>query len=530
LLDDDGLGVVEHLVDQSLLKVVDTPLGARFRMLEAVREFCTAEREAAGETDRVVDRFLAWARDFGAANHEAPFGADMGSAMERIRAERDNLAQALRYGLARSDGATVAAAAAVLGAMWTVESNYGRLAVLGCDTAWLLSHYRPAPEFVELTRTAATLSTVYSFMILGPHAVRSLVVLRRLPPAPPDTLARAVAAGLCAAPELDAAGLAALCDSAEPLLAGVANAVASYLLGNSGDTDGALKAAERMLEAFDHRAFPLMHILASSRLAELYMHTDQGDQALRHLRAALLVHEQHGNWSDVLGLRWALALASLQVGAVDDAEHWLDLVGTGATDETFGARSFYLAVRAELHLARAEVDVGLGLWRRAVELLMTDSIPGSRVEPGLEPWALEIKTVVVVAHAQHGRPELVAEMVSELAPALAGLLTDPVLDELSFVTGLPLCGALLLALAMVDVDRGERTGDRRAARSGARLVALAERFRYLRQFQPTMSAARARQAAEQADRSAYDDAVSSYADLDRDGLRAAALVALRERG
>jgi hypothetical protein len=72
-----------------------------------------------------------------------------------------------------------------------------------------------------------------------------------------------------------------------------------------------------------------------------------------------------------------------------------------------------------------------------------------------------------------------------------------------------------------------RVGDQRASRSGARMIALAERFRFLRGFQPTMSSARARHAAQEADRSAYDDAVSSYADLGRDHLRAAALAALR---
>jgi hypothetical protein len=92
----------------------------------------------------------------------------------------------------------------------------------------------------------------------------------------------------------------------------------------------------------------------------------------------------------------------------------------------------------------------------------------------------------------------------------------------------PICGALLLALAMVDLDRGRR-GDQRATTSGVRMIALAERFRFLRGFQPTMSAARARRSAERADRSAYDDAVSSYADLGRDDLRAAALAALRAR-
>jgi len=62
-----------------------------------------------------------------------------------------------------------------------------------------------------------------------------------------------------------------------------------------------------------------------------------------------------------------------------------------------------------------------------------------------------------------------------------------------------------------------------------RMIALAERFRFPRNFQPTMSAARAREAAEHADRSAYADAVSAYADLGRQGLRAAAQTALAAR-
>ena len=527
--DDDGLGVVEHLVDQSLLKVVDTPSGARFRMLETVREFSTAEREAAGETDRVVDRFLSWARDFGVANHESPFGADPASTLDLIRAEQDNLLQALRYGLAGVDGATVAATAAVLAALWTVDSNYTRMAALGGQTGWVLSHYRPTPEFVEVTRTAAALCTAYEFTIHGPRAMRSLVVLRRLPPAPPNTLTRAVAAVLRVAPEMDASVLTELCNSGEPLLAGVASGVASYLWENGGDPDGALKAAERMLEVFEHRESPLMRIVASSRLAELHMHVDEGAEALRHLRAAWLEQDKLGNWPDAIGLRWAMVLACLQVGALDEAEHWMELVGVDLAEDMFGYRTLDVAVRGELLLARGEVDAGLAQWRRAVELTASDRIPGVRVEPGLEPWSLEIKAVAVVAHARHGRLDLVAETVGELPPAVSGLLTDPLQDQPSFLTGLPLCGALLLALAMADLDRGERTGDERATRSGARLIALAERFRCLRQFQPTMSAARARQAAERADRSASDDAVSSYADLGPDELRAAALVALRER-
>jgi hypothetical protein len=99
------------------------------------------------------------------------------------------------------------------------------------------------------------------------------------------------------------------------------------------------------------------------------------------------------------------------------------------------------------------------------------------------------------------------------------MLTNPLVRPPAYLMDLAVYGTLLLALAVVDLDRGARIGDERATRSGARMIALAERFRFLRGFQPTMASARARQAAGQADRSAYDDAVTSYADLGRDELR-----------
>ncbi|OLB74464.1 MAG: LuxR family transcriptional regulator [Actinobacteria bacterium 13_2_20CM_2_71_6] len=525
--DADILRVLEHLVDQSLLKVTDTGSGTRFRMLETVREFSTARREAAGETDRVTAGFLAWARDFGVAHHESLLGTDPYSSVEQVRAEQDNLVQALRHGLARADGATVAATSAVLGGLWTIESNYTRMATLAEETAWILSHFRPAPDLVEVVRTASTLCTAYTFLIKGPRAVRSLAALRRLPPAPPTTLARAAAIVLTAAPE--GAALLVLCDSDEPLVAGVANGIASYLWENEGDLDGALKAAGRTLEAFENRGVPWPQALAHARISELCLQVEQGDEARRHLRAALPVCERLGNWSDVIGIRWWMVLANLQLGAVDEAERWLERTTPDPADETHTVLTYGLGVRAEILLARGEVEAGLRLWRRAVDGLDNADEPTMRGDPpGLDPWTLEAKAVAVVAHAHHGRLDLVEAIAGELPDNLSTMLTDPAVNSSPFIVDFPICGALLLALAMADLDRAGRTGDDRAARSGARMIALAERFRFLRGFQPTMSSARARQAAERADRSAYDDAVSSYADLRRADLRAAALAMLRD--
>ncbi len=533
--DDEVLAVLEHLVDQSLLKVTDTPSGTRFRMLETVRELSTAPREAAAETGRVLEGFLAWARDFGVAHHESVFGADPFSSAERIRAEQDNLVHALRYGLDRGDGATVAATAAVLGGVWVVDSNSTRMVTLIEDTAWILSHFRPDPDLVEVTRTAATLSAIYTLFIQRPRAVRPLVTLRRLPPGRSNTVIGALAKVLNIAPEFlgsERSALEALCESDEPLLAGIANGLASYLRENEGDLDGALKAARRMLEPLEHQQTPTpwMLVLAHSRISELSLQLDQGDEAQRHLNAALGVQEQFGERSDAFGTRWGLVLTSLRLGAIDEAEHWLELAVLNQVDDPGGTLAYELSVRAEILLARGEVDAGLRLWRRVVDHLNSPEGAIYRIEPSdLDPWTLETQAVTVVAHAHHGRLDLVERLTGELPHKLSAILTDPIGTPLPSVMVFPVCGALLLALGMVDLDRGQRSGDERATRSGVRMIALAERFRFPRNFQPTMSAARAREAAEHADRSAYADAVSAYADLGRQGLRAAAQTALAAR-
>ncbi len=530
--DGDSLQVLENLADQSLLKVTETPSGTRFRMLETVREFSTAHREAAGETGRVIDGFLAWARDFGVTHHECAFGADPLRTAERVRAEQDNLLQALRHGLARSDGATVAATTAVLAGLWIIERNFTRMATLTEESAELLSRFRPEPDLVEVTRTATALGTIYAFMLQGPRAARLLVTLRRLPPAPPTTLIRAAAIMLSSAPDVFAAdrlALIDLCDSDEPLLAGVANYAASYISEHERDTDGALKAARRMLEAFENQRTPVMLVGAHSRIGELCLQSERGDEARVHLTAALRVMEELA-WPDVFGIRWGIALASLQAGAIDEAEHWLAQAALNRAGDAGELLTFDLGLRAEILLVRGEVEAGLRLWRRAADRAKNTESEAYRIEPaGLDAGTLEIQAVAVIAHADHGRLDLVEEITGELPRKLVALLTNPIVEPPAYLAEFPVCGAVLLAVAVADLGRAERAGDERLTRSGAAMIALAERFRFLRSFQPTMSADRARHAAERASRPAYDDAVSLYAGLGSEDLRAAALAALQAR-
>ena len=190
--------------------------------------------------------------------------------------------------------------------------------------------------------------------------------------------------------------------------------------------------------------------------------------------------EEFGDRSDALKTRWGLVLANLQLGAIDEAEHWLELAVLHQVDDAGGTFAYELSVRAEILLARGELEAGLRLWRRVVDRLSSPESATYHIQPpGLDPWTLEVQAVTVVAHAHHDRLDLVGQLTGELPHKLSAILTSPLGTPLPSVFELPICGALLLALGMADLDRGQRSGDEQATRSGVRMTALAERFRSL---------------------------------------------------
>ncbi|MFE8944432.1 ATP-binding protein [Streptomyces sp. NPDC007856] len=517
----DALVLLEQLAGQSLIKVDDSPSGVRFRMLETLREFGAAKRAEAGEEEAVTGRFLAWARDFGRAHHDLLFSHEPVPAWSRIRAEQDNLVLAVRHALARGDGPATAAVTAVLSSLWSTGSTYGRLAALAADTAGPLSHFRPEdPEDVEPARSAAAVCAASLFMGHGPHAVRQLVTLRRLPPAPPDTVLRALSVVLCAVPEMrppEFARLRQLCEADEPLLAGIAAAVASYVWEAGHDVERALASARRMVDALAPLNNPAMHLLSHGRVSELCLQTERGAEAYDHLRAALSALDAFGDTSDSLGVRWGLALACLHKGDIEEAEYWLDRAALDQPPDSDGTFSPELPARAEIALARGLTELGLGLWRRAAERVRQISALYAADDPFVDPWALQLQSAAVAAHALHGRPDPVAGLTEELRARLLGLLSSALADG-SPADGapveLPVYGTLLLALGHTRLAQGDP--------AAVRLVALAERMPVVREF-PTLSLTRSREAAENADRAAYADARSRYAALGREGLRAEAL-------
>ncbi len=326
---------------------------------------------------------------------------------------------------------------------------------------------------------------------------------------------RALAVVLCAVPDIRPprfTRLQELCDADEPLLAGVAAGVASYVWHAEHEPERALAFARRMLEALEPLGNPALHLLGHGRISELCLQSERGDEAYEHLCAALVSLGDIGDWSDAIGVHWGLVLACLQRGDVDEAEHWLGIAALDQQPEPADLYGPDLPARAELALARGLTEVGLGLWRRAVERIREHSLT-SADDPFVENWALQVQSAAVAAHAQHGRPEPVAGLVAQLRERLLAMLSVPP-GEGPAPVELPVHGTVLLALGLAGLAAGDT--------AAVRLVALAERMPVVREF-PTLSSTRCRRAAENADRAAYAEARSAYAALGREELRAAAL-------
>ena len=403
------------------------PAGTRFRMLETVREFSTAHREAAGETDRVVDRFLAWARDFGVANHEAPFGADPFSPVERIRAEQDNLAQALRSGLARADGGTVAATSRR--ARDPVEH---RLQLPARDHADL----RDRPGAVALPARARPRrghpDDPDAVPPPLPSSSRGHARCARWSPSAgcrrprQTTLVRAAAVVLGAAPKIRSV-LYELCDSDEPLVAAASNARRQLLLGERARPGRAMKAARRALEVFESQKLPYLQAVAHARIGELCLQIERGDEARRHLLAALPVLERlgalvgPGRDPDVAGARQPAGRRRRRGGALAGADGALPggRAGRRRSPTASGCAPRSCSREARSRPACACGDEPPTSWqRRGTDLRRRD---GS--EPGAV--AVEAMAVTVVAHAQHGRLDLGRGDRRALQARLATMLTNP---------------------------------------------------------------------------------------------------------
>ena len=111
------IDLLEQLVERSLVTRVPGGSGARFRLLEPVRQYAAERLGDAGERNALAERHLDWVRHFARRVYREFFVAQRESSV-RIGEEHPNICQALGFAIANRDGIAAAKIIDAVGGPW----------------------------------------------------------------------------------------------------------------------------------------------------------------------------------------------------------------------------------------------------------------------------------------------------------------------------------------------------------------------------------------------------------------------------
>ena len=123
---DSVIGTIARLVSSSLVRTDHRSDPARYRMLEAVREYAADQLCEAGEEDEIRARQLEYFVDLARAVRSGElFGPPVGEKMAALDGEHDNVRAMLEQLLAGRDGERAVLLAGTMGTYWFERGHWG---------------------------------------------------------------------------------------------------------------------------------------------------------------------------------------------------------------------------------------------------------------------------------------------------------------------------------------------------------------------------------------------------------------------
>jgi predicted ATPase/DNA-binding SARP family transcriptional activator len=478
-----SLEAVQGLVDQSLLSVIESGAGARYRMLETVREFGRMRLAEAGDEAEALATRRRWAVDHARRHGTRLASHEQVEAVDSLAAEEINLADELRSALADGDRGALVALLAALGTLWSIRGEHSRLFVLAQAVGEAIGDWEPPVEFQDDARAAMAIVLGNSMVVADARTEPLRVALQRLGPGPGamPRLSGLVNVMLAYDPaDLRGFGdrLAVLAADPDRETAIAARQWLSHARENLGDIAGAIEASEWALEIVNSQDGPWTTSILHTQLAQLAFQLGDRERGRRHANAALPVLRRVGATDDEVQLRGILVLADIADGHLDEAEAELGrLAVVRGADTVFAGELFRQLGYAELALARGEHADGLRIYRACAEAMAGLAFPGMD-STGLEPWVGLGEAVALGAHARFAGPddEAAGRALYRGCRARAGRTLQ--LDDVHL--DFPVAGHILFGLGTWSLLRTDAPAD-----VSARLLALADRFAYHRSL-PSM--------------------------------------------
>jgi predicted ATPase len=479
MLGADTFAAIEELVDQSLLTVVDAPLGFRYRMLETVREFGRMQLIDAGEDAAARAAQRAWARDYADASAGRIYSPEQFDAMDELRAEESNLADILRQVLADDEAESVIRLFCAMGVFWTIAGEHQRVIMLAGPVADLLAEWEPPPELLEKTRLVLALLLFGAAVTGGSGLERLMTILDRVGAEATDPQLRvmlkvmqAMASTVAGAGRPLEAELTDLVNDPDQDVRARAYTFLSHERENLGDPEGAVAAGREALRltGTDGGLWPqaMLHAQLSGRYAQL----GRLGEAAEHAREAIPVLRRLGADDDLVQTHAILVTYAIEQGRLEEAAEMLAELADEQPRGGFGSRGAVHGARAQLLLAQGRVDEGLALFREVVATMGELPFPGFTDDPDLVPWRVAAEAVTVVTCARHGEGTEGSDLFGALMAKAPRLVSEERRAQ-----DYPVTGMVFLALGLWGLLR-----DALPREESVRLVVLADRFGYSRSF------------------------------------------------
>jgi predicted ATPase/tetratricopeptide (TPR) repeat protein len=469
----DAVGVVTGLVDQSLVSVHEAET-LRFRLLETVREFGRMQLVDAGD-DEPVERLLReWAVAYADRGDRRMFSPDQVAAVREMRIEEGNLTDVLRRALADGDVPTTIAVMAALADFWTVEGNHLKVVNVAEPVEDLVVGADVPPELETPVRAILGILAVNTMIFSGAPAPRSVARLGELGPGTEGgrvaALVRVVLAITESGPSAQGDRLDDLCSDPDVEVSRLAYQWRSQVRENSGDLPGALADAREALRLSDDRQGPWARALLAAQLAALAVQVGDQEAGRAYGEQSLAAMERLGAVEDTVQLKAMLAVLEIEAGRFDQAERlFAEVADQEPNQSIIGGTLMLLCGRAELALARGEIDEGLRLYRSSAAVMRERGLSGVDRPLEMTPWVLFPEAASLSAHVRHGVRGPVATLRDSLVEK-----TRRLLSEATTFLDYPMTGSLLCALGLWELTRDD------PGPLAVRLLVLADGFGYNR--------------------------------------------------
>jgi predicted ATPase/DNA-binding SARP family transcriptional activator len=480
VLGPDAMDLVDALVDQSLLSVSEADGIVHYRMLETVREFGTQRLAQAGEAVEALAAQSRWAVEMADRLRGELFGLRQVAAVDELSHEENNLADVLRRAMAEDDATVAVPLVATLGTFWAITGNNPRVFAIVDGTERLLERWQPPPDLIPATQVAISILVSHMGFFQDRSLDAVIAAMARLGP-PDQPWARATYAMFVEASSEDERieTVLRLADEAEPATAIMALQWAANLAENEGLIDDARTYTERALSRADGNTTPWQLATLHTQLALLAMQVGDPRAAAVHAEFAWpLLVRLHAH-DDAVQVRAGMAMGALQLGDVGECERLLAEMRQMEQGQIFGGHSSEAATRAELALAKGDIEGGLTGYLVAVKEMGALRFPGMD-SSGLEPWTMVAEAAALIAHVRYAetrdqleRRDRIAEDLLDKGARLLDL-QDAFLD-------FPVTGMMLAAVGAWLLDRPDADHE-----SAVRLLVMARCFAYNRTF-PVMA-------------------------------------------